>query len=318
MYKLLTILLLCANVCQGQMIINASAPYRPLENYVFLLDNYPTTGFAFSFRKLSSTYSGNCIRVRRSSDNTESNIGFFNNYLDTATLKTFVGGNNGFITIWYDQSSGGYDVSQSTALAQPSIVVSGAINYTNKCVCAAMNGSSMYLKSTSSFSSVATSISFASVLFNRRSFGQTGTYNYQWAIGSSAATGSKSFITAAQGGFQDWFYNSTLFFGNGYASSYNPRIVTPANIFTDNTQNVWIGGLNSTANFLKLNGSNVTTSVNTTANLSTLGGTVALGSDNSAVNFSSELFQEVIVWQSNQSANQTPILSNINSFYKVY
>ncbi|CAB4130740.1 Alpha-L-arabinofuranosidase B, catalytic [uncultured Caudovirales phage] len=318
MYKLLTILLLLTSVVNGQMVINASAPYRPLTQYVFLLDLYPTTGVAYSFRKLSSTYNGNCIRVRRSSDNTESNIGFFNNYLDTATLKTFVGANNGFITIWYDQSSGGYDVSQSTALAQPSIVVSGAINYTNKCVCAAMNGSSMYLKSTASFSSVATSISFASVLLNKRSTGIAGTYNYQWAIGSPATTGNKSFVSAAQSAFQDWSANSTLLFGNGYASSSNPRIITPANIFTDNTQNVWIGGINSTANFLKLNGSNVTASVNTTANVATAGGTVALGSDNSAGNFSSESFQEVIVWQSNQSANQTSILSNINSFYKVY
>lgn len=315
--KLILILIIASLASNGQTPMN----YLLLKNntpYSYLLDLYPTTGFAYSFRKLSSTYAGSCVRVRRSSDNTESDIGFVNNYLDTATLKTFVSTNNGFITKWYDQSGGGYDVLQSTATAQPSLVTSGVINYTNGKICAQMNGSTMYLKSTASFSSVATSISFSSVMFDKRSTGVSGTYNYQWAIGTPNTTGNKAFISAAQNGFQDWSGNSTLFFGNGYASSSNPRIVTPANIFTDGSQNIWIGGLNSTSNFLKLNGSNVSTSVNNTGNVASAGGTVALGSDNSAGNFSNEYFQEVVMWQSNQSANQTVILNQINSFYKVY
>jgi len=317
-YRLLIILLLVATVGKGQ-IINASRYYVPLSQYSFLLDLYPTTGFAYSFRKLSSTYAGNCIRVRRSSDNTESNIGFVNNYLDTATLKTFVGVNNGFITTWYDQSGGGYDVSQSTATAQPSLVVSGVINYTNGNVCAVFNGSTNYLLSTTSFSSFATSLSFSSVMFNKWSTGAFYSYNYQFSIGiNPPSTGFKSFISSAQNNYQDWVGGGTLMFGNGYPSSNNPRLLTPTHIYTNNSQNIWFGSLNSTENALKLNGSNAPITVNNTANVSTGGGTIALGTDNAIANFSTEYFQEVVVWQSNQISNATAIGGNVNNFYKVY
>jgi len=41
-----------------------------------LLDSYSGAAAAYSLRKLSATWSGSAIRVRRSSDNTEMNIGF--------------------------------------------------------------------------------------------------------------------------------------------------------------------------------------------------------------------------------------------------
>jgi hypothetical protein len=102
------------------MIIN---PYFFAPN--LLLDNYPTTGAAYSVRKLKKTYSGAAIRVRRSSDNTESDIGFVGNDLDTATLLTFCGVGNGFVTKWYDQSGNAFDGTQTTAANQPRIVNSG-------------------------------------------------------------------------------------------------------------------------------------------------------------------------------------------------
>jgi hypothetical protein len=46
---------------------------------------------SYSLRKLKTTYPGSAIRVRRSYDNAESNIGFASNgILDTAALKSFV------------------------------------------------------------------------------------------------------------------------------------------------------------------------------------------------------------------------------------
>ena len=43
---------------------------------------------------------GSAVRVRRSSDNSETDIGFtVNGNLDTAALLTFVGAGNGFVTI---------------------------------------------------------------------------------------------------------------------------------------------------------------------------------------------------------------------------
>jgi len=92
-----------------------------------LLDTYPGAAAAYSLRKLRTAYNGSAIRVRRSSDNTEQDIGFVNNELDTASLNTFVGANSGFITTWYDQSGNGINATQSTSANQPRIVLSGVI-----------------------------------------------------------------------------------------------------------------------------------------------------------------------------------------------
>jgi hypothetical protein len=55
-----------------------------------LLDTNPGASVAYSLRKLSSAYAGSAIRVRRSSDNTEQNIGFVKGVLDTSRLAKFL------------------------------------------------------------------------------------------------------------------------------------------------------------------------------------------------------------------------------------
>jgi hypothetical protein len=89
----------------------------------FLIDdtsNPPT--WAYSLRKLSSSYTWSAIRVRRSSDNTEQDIGFTNNELNTWALLSFVGSWNWFVTIWYDQSGNWRNATQTTQSSQPYIV----------------------------------------------------------------------------------------------------------------------------------------------------------------------------------------------------
>ena len=90
-----------------------------------LLDTYSGAAAAYSLRLLRTAYSGNAIRVRRSDDNEEQDIGFRNNELDTSTLETFCGTSDGFVTTWYDQSGNGVDATQSTASNQNQIVASG-------------------------------------------------------------------------------------------------------------------------------------------------------------------------------------------------
>ena len=87
---------------------------------------------AYSLRKLRAAYTGSAVRVRRSSDNTEANIGFASNGdLDTAALLTFVGAGNGFVTTWYDQSGNARNTTQATAGNQPQIVTDGVIETQN-------------------------------------------------------------------------------------------------------------------------------------------------------------------------------------------
>jgi hypothetical protein len=92
-----------------------------------ILDSFSNAATALSFRKLRSAYSGSCIKVRRSSDDTELDIGFVNNVLDTSSLLTFVGSGDGFVSVWYDQSGEGNNALQSILISQPKIVDTGSV-----------------------------------------------------------------------------------------------------------------------------------------------------------------------------------------------
>lgn len=87
------------------------------------------TSFAVSGRRLRTAYTGSAMRVRRSSDNVEADIGFLGNGdLDTAALLAHVGANSGFVTKFYDQSGNARDLVQATPANQPRIVNAGVID----------------------------------------------------------------------------------------------------------------------------------------------------------------------------------------------
>jgi hypothetical protein len=91
-----------------------------------------TANVAYSLRRLLCAYAGSAIQVRRSSDNATSNIGFTTQGdLDTTALKTFVGAGSGFVSIWYDQSGNGINVSPPAATNQPRIVNAGFVDRKN-------------------------------------------------------------------------------------------------------------------------------------------------------------------------------------------
>ncbi len=98
----------------------------------YIVDDYSPAA-SYSLRKVSSTAT-NCIRVRRSSDNTEQDIGFVGNDLDTASLLSFVGLNDGFVAKIYNQGGVGnplnvpyLDAIMSSSSIQPKIVNSGTL-----------------------------------------------------------------------------------------------------------------------------------------------------------------------------------------------
>ena len=87
-----------------------------------LLDTYTGAAAAYSLRLLDSTYTGSAIRVRRSSDNTEQDIGFnVFGELDTVSLLAFAGTGDAFVKTWYDQSGNSNDATQTTTANQPKI-----------------------------------------------------------------------------------------------------------------------------------------------------------------------------------------------------
>jgi len=78
-------------------------------------------------RKLRAAYSGPCMRVRRSTDNAEQDIGFVSNVLDTAALLAFVGSGSGYVRTLYDQGAGARHLGHSDPTRQPIIVNAGAL-----------------------------------------------------------------------------------------------------------------------------------------------------------------------------------------------
>ena len=99
-----------------------------------LLDTYTGAVAGYSLRKISSTAT-NSLRVRRSLDNAETDIGFaVDGNLDNAALLAFVGtggADNGYVTTWYDQSGNANNATQATAANQPQIVSAGNIITSN-------------------------------------------------------------------------------------------------------------------------------------------------------------------------------------------
>jgi len=95
------------------------------------LDSIPSAWRAYSVaRKLSNTYSGSAIRVRRSSDSTETDIGFVSGALDTASLLTFAGSGDAFVVTMYDQSGNARHMTAAAA-SQPKIVTAGVLEAIN-------------------------------------------------------------------------------------------------------------------------------------------------------------------------------------------
>ncbi len=91
------------------------------------LDAVSAPTLAFGFRRLLSSYATNkAVRIRRSSDDTEQDIGFDGTgAFDSAAFTSFVGAGHAYVRTWYDQSGNGYDAEQTTAANQPELVLSG-------------------------------------------------------------------------------------------------------------------------------------------------------------------------------------------------
>jgi hypothetical protein len=100
-------------------------------SYTNLLDlvSATSTGGYSVVRKLKDTYSGSAFRVRRSSDNTEQDIGFGTDEgINQAALLAFCGAGNGFVVTLYNQDgNASRDFTMATASFQPQIVSSGAV-----------------------------------------------------------------------------------------------------------------------------------------------------------------------------------------------
>jgi hypothetical protein len=256
-----------------------------------LLDTYSGAAAAYSLRKLRSAYSGNCIRVRRSSDNTEQDFGFVNNVLDTASLLTFCGAGNGFVTTWYDQSGNAKNSTQTIALQQPRIVNAGSLDTVNGKAAVLGDGSNDTL------SNITLSLS-----------NPTSIFTVVDKVGTSGVFGLFNSLNNQSGAF-----NLTT---TGYTFYQNGAVFTPA--YANNNQSLLVVKTSTTGTDWEFYGNN-TTVPNSGENIGTTIGTrVSLFDRTGASSRANMYMQEFIVWNSNQMTNRAGIQIEINTYYSIY
>jgi hypothetical protein len=272
-----------------------------------LLDAVTTATGAWSLRKLRAAYTGSCIRVRRSSDNTEQDIGFLGNVLDSSSLTTFVGANNGFVVTWYDQSGVGRNLTQTTATAQPLIVSSGTIVTEGTKSAVSFNG-------TTQFMNVAATLPTYPLLTTSHSL---------HLVGKSTATGGTS------AGFIN--YRSTtpidrpelrygrnagldisLYWNAGYTVNASGSFTTYS---LHSSYYTPVSGV--TVNCYR-NGGSILSGSRTDNWSSSLAPTFQIGYYSVALAYRGGVMQEMIIWNTDKTSNRTTIDSNVNSYYAIW
>lgn len=173
------------------------------------LDNTTPAAGAYSLRKLSTSYVGSAIQVRRSADNTTQNIGFDSNgNLDANSLTSFVGSGDGFLTIWYDQSGNGNNAIQNALLNQPKIITTGVIERSNGLPTIIFSGSQFLVVTSTVFNNDLTGclVYNASSLNNRSGLARSW-FNMNGIFGSEQPGGTTDFAYG--------IYNNKFTAGNG-------------------------------------------------------------------------------------------------------
>jgi hypothetical protein len=273
---------------------SANATSNSLSILSTVLDVYPTASAAYSLRLLRGAfYTSNAIRVRRSSDNTEQDIGFTTSgNLNTTALTSFVGAGNGFIVTWYDQSGNAANATQATQANQPQIVSSGSVLLQGANPTILFNGTSNFMDAAGVTTGNPKSIfvstknnyigTLEKVLFDSVNTNQALLYKDPTNL---IGIGFGTFITTTYTATTNFIlysvlHNSTT--SNAYVNSAN-QIITNQNLGTNAFAGLRIGAVRGAASL-----------------------------------YYSGNISEFIVYGSNQAANRIAIETNINNYYSVY
>jgi len=249
-----------------------------------LLDIYPSALMAFSLESLSSSYSGDVILARRSTDSAE--LGFTATEVSNGTLLSWASGGDVFVKTWYDQSGNANNATQATLGSQPRIIASGifepfGITGTGSSV---LNVSGISVSATTTFSSIRT----PSTPTGNQAVYQLGALNQTSSV-----------------------FNSSSLFYSRIGVAEDLTTTTPS----ANT-NYLVTANTTTSRTFRINGAEVASGSNITPTTGTEAHLFSLSSSKTyATNYS---IAEMVVYPSDQSANYSGIESNINSRYSIY
>lgn len=294
-------------------------------NSTYILDLYGSAYHAYSLRKLSSTYTGKCLRVRRTtstpsvttttvdvsfnSSNTISLDSAITYVSGTATSATDLGqfcasvvngysnpdgvniNQNIFVVTWFDQSGNVKNPTQATASAQPRIVNAGNL---------AMSGGKAAIRFFSSNNNFL-NLSDTSIPYNNLS---------SYVLGNAITnTTNNGMLTLGYTGSANLFYlpNATnIGYISGTAFTNNGIVVGQNRLYE------LIGGTLTTSAYA--NGTQLTPSTVTSSSLSNT--FIRLGTRASPAVYLDGYISEAISFVG--TSNRTQIESNINTYYSVW
>lgn len=260
-----------------------------------MLDLYPNAFAAYSVRKLRKDYTGPCLKVRRSSDNDELDIGFVGDGLDIAGLETFCSGTNGFVKTWYDQSENDIDAVQDTSASQPQIVSAGAVLTENTKPKLSFNGTSSFLTTSGyilelSQNSVAVFVTCAPIVSN-----------YCLVEADAVSPYSSNFLLGGGGGEMNeivWVNNSLI----GIQPSTSQMLLSLTKV--DSVVATYGNGVFS---------EQATPTINTE-----VGSTTGIGGHPLYTIYYRGSIQEIITYKTNKSEDIPRMNASINKYFEIY
>jgi hypothetical protein len=267
-----------------------------------LLDDFGGAAAAYSLRKLSSSYSGFGIKIRRSGDNAEANVALpvtadsaitvtFGTSSAT-TLNEFVteGSNrDGFIVTWYDQSGNSNHATAPADTNEPQIVSAGSLLADG----IDFDGIDDHLECTSALGITTDTSAFIVVKLDT-------TAGTQFIVDNRDGGGDGSIMYNSSGNFVHLFQS-----GNAQvSSSTNESLV----IFEKSATEILVA----------VNDGTPTTTANTNSIDVTNAPKIGARSFLAPTSFVNGSVKEIVIYSSIQTANRSNIIDNINDHYSIF
>jgi hypothetical protein len=286
--------------------ITPQSPDNP--TFSGILDTYTGATAGYSTRRLTNTYTGGLIRVRRSSDDAEQDIGYDANGedLDIFGLLAFVGTSgtdNGYVTTWYDQTGNGNHATNSTASEQPLIVDGGSIIYEG----ATISRPAMEFDGVDDFLGITTGPTILPSTGDISSFsvfsGDTSVSGYIYSNTTSADDRHGLGLQFFSGALR---INGALRIG-GTWSIYEEQLITADEQYLlsafKSGVDLYVDGIKSTGG---LNGLFTGPS-----------NTFHIGANTNATSSLNGKLQEMIFYDSDETSNRTGIEGNIDNYFRI-
>lgn len=272
----------------------------------YLLDEFPGASVAYSVRKLSSSYTGYCLKARRGGDNAELDFGFVNGFLDTAAMKSW-GGSNVVGIIWYDQSGNGRNATNTTGGQNPDLIAGSTLIRIGSLAAidfGQLASDARFMQLPTGFLNGTTTLSYfqagnMSDIPNGGIFGPSTTNSVGLEV-LQVNTISRP----------------TMLRMNGTNRNDNAGAAYRLWDNITNTITTILG--NSTDVNCYKNGSAVTLTSSAAMPALNYNGIYGLGQYNSATEEGKATLQEFIIWETDQTSNRTGIEAHINAYFSYF